>query len=108
MLADSVEAAVRSMADKTEGKIEGLIRKIIKNKLDDRQLDLCELTLNDMEIISRSFLKVFGGYFHEREVYPETGSKNPYSENKKDDTNMNENEAIEYENEEKNGFYDSF
>ena len=35
MLADSVEAAVRSMPDKTEGKIEGLVRKIIKDKLDD-------------------------------------------------------------------------
>ena len=44
MLADSVEAAVRSMVDKTEGKIEGLIRKIIKDKLDDGQLDLCDLT----------------------------------------------------------------
>jgi putative nucleotidyltransferase with HDIG domain len=40
MLADSVEAAVRSMVEKTEGKMEGLIRKIIKDKLDDGQLDL--------------------------------------------------------------------
>lgn len=71
MLADSVEAAVRSMVDKTEGKMEGLIRKIIKDKLDDGQLDLCELTLKDMDVIARSFMRVFGGYFHEREEYPE-------------------------------------
>ena len=71
MLADSVEAAVRSMVDKTEGKIEGLIRKIIKDKLDDGQLDLCDLTLRDLDMIARAFLRVFGGYFHAREEYPE-------------------------------------
>ncbi|HHV98507.1 MAG TPA: HDIG domain-containing protein [Clostridiaceae bacterium] len=71
MLADSVEAAVRAMPDKTEGKIEGLIRKIIKDKLDDGQLDLCSLTLKDLDLIAKSFMRVFSGYFHEREVYPE-------------------------------------
>lgn len=71
MLADSVEAAVRSMVEKTEGKMEGLIRKIIKDKLDDGQLDLCELTLKDLDMIAKAFMRVFGGYFHERQQYPE-------------------------------------
>lgn len=71
MLADSVEAAIRSMVEKTEGKMEGLIRKIIKDKLDDGQLDLCDLTLKDMDMIAKAFARVFGGYFHEREEYPE-------------------------------------
>lgn len=71
MLADSVEAAVRSMTDKTEGKIEGLIRKIIKDKLDDGQLDMCELTLSDLDTIAKSFMRVLSGYFHAREQYPE-------------------------------------
>lgn len=71
MLADSVEAAVRSMTEKTEGKIEGLVRKIIKDKLDDGQLDECNLTLKDLNIIAKSFMQVFSGYFHEREEYPE-------------------------------------
>lgn len=71
MLADSVEAAVRSMPDKTEGKIEGLIRKIIKDKLEDGQFDHCDLTLKDLDSIAKSFMKVFGGYFHNREEYPE-------------------------------------
>ncbi len=75
MLADSVEAAVRSMAEKTEGKMEGLIRKIIKDKLDDGQLDHCDLTLKDMDMIARAFMRVFGGYFHEREEYPEMTAK---------------------------------
>ncbi|EMS72216.1 HD family phosphohydrolase [Ruminiclostridium cellobioparum] len=71
MLADSVEAAVRSMNDKTEAKIEALIRKIIKDKLDDGQLDNCQLTLNDLDKIANSFMRVLSGYFHAREQYPE-------------------------------------
>jgi putative nucleotidyltransferase with HDIG domain len=71
MLADSVEAAVRSMTDKTEGKIEGLVRKIIKDKLDDGQLDHCSLTLKDLDTISKAFVKTFGGFFHGREEYPD-------------------------------------
>lgn len=75
MLADSVEAAVRSMIDKTEGKIEGLVRKIIKDKLDDGQLDQCNLTLKDLDDVAKGFMKVFSGFFHEREEYPETKQK---------------------------------
>lgn len=71
MLADSVEAAIRSMIDKTEGKMEGMVRSIIKDKLDDGQLDLCDLTLRDLDMIAKAFMRVFGGYFHEREEYPE-------------------------------------
>ncbi|RXE59906.1 HD family phosphohydrolase [Acetivibrio mesophilus] len=75
MMADSVEAAVRSMTDKTEGKIEGLIRKIIKDKLDDGQLDHCSLTLKDLDNIAKAFMKVFSGVFHAREEYPEVRRK---------------------------------
>lgn len=71
MLADSVEAAVRSIPDKTQGKIEGLVRKIIRDKLDDGQLDRCDLTLGDLSRIADSFLQVLGGAFHERPEYPE-------------------------------------
>lgn len=71
MLADSVEAAVRSMTDKTESKIEALIRKIIKDKLDDGQLNMCQLSLTDLDTIANSFMRVLSGYFHAREQYPE-------------------------------------
>lgn len=81
MLADSVEAAIRSMADKTEGKMEGMIRKIIKDKLDDGQLDHCELTLKDLDMVAKAFMRVFGGYFHEREEYPEMKIKRLQKEN---------------------------
>jgi len=70
MLADSVEAAVRAMNDPTKGKIEGLVRQIIKNKLNDGQLDECDLTLKDLDIIANSFLNILLGIFHERIEYP--------------------------------------
>ncbi len=76
MLADSVEAAVRAMPDKTQGKMEGLVHKIIKDKLDDGQLDRCDLTLKDLSIIADSFLQVLSGVFHERPEYPELEKKN--------------------------------
>lgn len=80
LLADSVEAAVRSMQEKTKGKIEGLIRKIIKDKLDDGQLDHCDLTLKDLNDIAIGFLTVLSGFFHERTEYPELEKKNSLSE----------------------------
>ncbi|MBO8136712.1 MAG: HDIG domain-containing protein [Desulfotomaculum sp.] len=71
MLADSVEAAVRSMQDPTSGQVEGLVRKLIKQKLMDGQLDECDLTLKDLDTIANSFLKVLSGVFHNRIEYPD-------------------------------------
>ena len=71
MLADSVEATVRSRGDISRGEVEGIIRKSIKDKLDDGQFDLCDLTLKDFDDISNAFMRVFGGYFHKRIEYPE-------------------------------------
>jgi putative nucleotidyltransferase with HDIG domain len=71
MLADSVEAAVRSMTDHSPGKIEGMVRKIIKEKLESGQLEESDLTLKDLDIISDAFLDILGGIFHNRIEYPE-------------------------------------
>lgn len=86
MLADTVEAAVRSMEhqDKNKEKNENLIRKLIKNKLDEGQLDDSNLTIKDMEIIVQAFMKVFNGMYHERIKYPEKieENKNEHSDRK--------------------------
>jgi len=71
MLADCVEAVVRSMTDRTEGKVEGMVRKTIRDKLEDGQLDLCDLTLKDLDTIAKAFLRVLSGFFHERIQYPD-------------------------------------
>ncbi len=72
MLADSVEAAVRSLAKPSPAKVEAVIQKIIRERLDDGQFDECDLTLKDLNNVKNSFLKVLGGLFHSRVEYPET------------------------------------
>ena len=39
--------------------------------MDDGQLDQCSLTFRDLDNIAKAFMKVFGGYFHAREEYPD-------------------------------------
>lgn len=72
MMADSVEAAVRSLQKPTPGRIEGFVRKVIKDKLQDGQLDECDLTFKDLDIIAGAFVRVLSGIFHTRVEYPET------------------------------------
>lgn len=72
MMADSVEAAVRSLQKPTPGRIEGLVRRVIKDKLQDGQLDECDLTFRDLDIIATAFVRVLSGIFHSRVEYPET------------------------------------
>lgn len=71
MLADSIEAAVRSMKQATPGRIEGLVRKIIKDKLNDDQLNQSNLTFRDLDKIATAFVRVLTGIFHSRVEYPE-------------------------------------
>ena len=70
MLSDSVEAAVRSISDPTKGKIEEMVNNIINDKLNNKQLIDCDLTLKDIEIIRQSFLKTLDGIYHHRIEYP--------------------------------------
>jgi cyclic-di-AMP phosphodiesterase PgpH len=70
MLADSVEAAVRSISEPTKGKIEEMVNNIINDKLNSRQLINCDLTLKDIETIRKNFLKTLDGIYHHRIEYP--------------------------------------
>ncbi|MBQ7758218.1 HD family phosphohydrolase [Anaerotignum sp.] len=72
MLADTVEAAVRSIlgSGKTLEEAEGVVKTLIKDKLDDGQLDHSGLGIHELEIIRKAFLKVFHGMYHERVAYP--------------------------------------
>lgn len=71
MLADVAEAAVRSMSEISKDKIEEKVNYIIKSRLEDGQLNNCDLTLRDIEKIREAFLKVFNGIYHSRIEYPE-------------------------------------
>lgn len=72
MLADTVEAAVRSVLGKGQSleEAEELIKTLMKDKLDDGQLDHSGLGFHEMEIIRKAFIKVFHGMYHERVSYP--------------------------------------
>lgn len=71
MLADSVEAAIRSLQEPTEAKIKDMVKKIIKDKLNDGQLEACDLTFKDLETITQSFCTILEGIYHKRIEYPE-------------------------------------
>jgi putative nucleotidyltransferase with HDIG domain len=75
MVADSVEAAVRSLSKPTPGRVEGVIRKIIKERLADGQFDECDLTLRDLDEIANAFVRVLTGIYHPRVEYPDTFQK---------------------------------
>ena len=70
MLADSCEAAVRSMCEPTRDEIAEMVRKIIQGKMDDGQLKMCPLTLGEIHQIEKSFLVTITGLMHERIRYP--------------------------------------
>lgn len=72
LLADSVEAAVRSLVRPTPGRIEGLVRKIVKDHLADGQLDESNITLRDLDKICEAFVRVLTGIYHKRVEYPES------------------------------------
>lgn len=75
LLADSVEAACRSLEDPSAARIADLVHKIINNKFIDGQLDACDLTLRDLDKISTTFIHILGAFYHSRIDYPEPGQK---------------------------------
>ena len=75
-LADSVEAASRTLQNPTPANLEELVRRIINNKFIDGQLDECDLTLKDLNIIAATFTKVLTGVYHTRVQYPNNKEKN--------------------------------
>lgn len=75
MMADSVEAAVRSIQEPTLDKIEEMVNNIVKDKLNSNQLNECDLTFRDLEAIKSCFLRVLKGIYHHRIEYPTEKNK---------------------------------
>ena len=70
MLADSVEAASRSINEPTHKRLEGLIESIFKARVNDHQLDDTDLTFRDLDKIKETFLAMLIGIHHGRVKYP--------------------------------------
>ena len=71
MLADSCEAAVRSLADPSPQEVAEMVHKVFRGKLEDGQFAQCPITLQELDRVERSFLVTFSGLMHERIRYPE-------------------------------------
>ena len=78
MLCEAIEAAVRSLKNPDIIKIEAMIDKIIKHRIDEGQLDTCPLTLSELKKIKGSvdgntgMLPVLRGIYHIRIEYPDS------------------------------------
>lgn len=70
MLADSIEAAIRSLDEKSPMTMENMIRKIISGKIEDNQLSEANLTFKEIEIIIKTFVKTLVSIHHVRIKYP--------------------------------------
>ena len=75
MLSDSVEAASRSLSKPTPGQIESMVEEIIHEKLDDGQLDECDLTFKDISRLRDSFIRTVTSMLHARIEYPDAPSE---------------------------------
>ena len=71
MIADEVEAASKTLSNPTVSHLTDFVREITNRIFLDGQLDECELTLKDLNIIVDSFVNVLVGIFHHRIEYPE-------------------------------------
>ena len=71
MLADSVEAGVRSLDSATRDKVEEMTHKIVNGKIHDGQMSSAPILFADVDLISHAMIKAFNGILHERIEYPE-------------------------------------
>jgi hypothetical protein len=71
MLADGVEASVRSLSARDEPAIRAMVSRIIEERMSDGQFDECELTLRDVERIKDAFVAQLLGMYHTRIAYPQ-------------------------------------
>ncbi len=71
MMADSIEAAVRSLDQKDPVSVEKMIRKIISSKMEDEQFTEADITLKEIELIIKTFVKTLQGIYHSRIKYPD-------------------------------------
>jgi putative nucleotidyltransferase with HDIG domain len=74
-LADMVESASRSLEKPTPQKIEQLVTELVTQRISDRQLDECDLTLGELRIIAERFRFTLMTMLHTRIAYPKPDSK---------------------------------
>ncbi|MDR7486519.1 MAG: HDIG domain-containing protein [Armatimonadota bacterium] len=71
MLADAVEATVRTLNRPTPDRLHEVVRRLIREKLEDGQLDECGLTFRELDRIAAAFVRILSGMLHPRVEYPD-------------------------------------
>src|SRR5215475_1931429 len=74
-LADAIESASRSLEKPTPAKIETLVNELIEERISDRLLDECDLTLGELKIIADRFRFTLLSMLHSRIAYPKSSGK---------------------------------
>lgn len=77
MLADTVEASVRAASNRSTKRLEELVERAVNERILEGELDDCNLTLKDLEIIKRSFMRQLQGVYHPRIEYPDPHELEP-------------------------------
>jgi membrane-associated HD superfamily phosphohydrolase len=97
MLADSVEAAARSLKTPSRPNLSRMINEIFNSYLEDGQLDDCDFSLKELRAIASSFLETLFTLYHPRVEYPgfdfEMNKKKNASKNKKPNDRNNKSTA---------------
>ncbi len=71
MLADIVEAACKSLENPSSSRLKKFIQQLIANKINEHQLDDCDLSFKDISVIEDEFTNILTGYYHSRVKYPD-------------------------------------
>ncbi|MDD2654346.1 MAG: HDIG domain-containing protein [Candidatus Omnitrophica bacterium] len=104
LLADAAEAASRTLSEPTAERLEEIVKKVINNKFIDGQLDECDLTLKDLEVIGNVFLRILSAIYHPRVRYPEEkhetknnkpSKQNPHTEKEDSKQDKKDSQATE-------------
>lgn len=77
MLADTVEAAARTLNEPTRPRIEAMVERLVDARIADGQLDESPLTFADITVIKRSLVNTLTGMFHQRLAYPQELGRPP-------------------------------
>jgi membrane-associated HD superfamily phosphohydrolase len=70
MMADSIEAASRTLSNPTTLQLQGMVNRLIDDILADHQLDECDITMREISLLKESFVRGLTGIHHHRIEYP--------------------------------------
>ncbi len=92
MLADTVEAACRTLDSPTLPRLDKFIQTLINAKIENHQLDNCPLTFRDLTLIRKAFVQYLSGYYHNRIKYQD--QKDPDSNSTPDGQTNGANQNV--------------